>query len=347
MDDCSSICSFNGGSSRQSFDERNYIKGIARKKINDTFSYFIIKTNTPVSDSHLQRIYKLNIPPAWINVWVSINPKSHIQAIGVDEKGRKQYLYHKTHIKNAEKTKFLRLLDFITSLPKLESNMKKHNTLSFFDKNKVIVTILKIVKELHLRVGKEKYARENKSYGISSLKKTHVKIYGDLIRFNFKGKSNKRLNYSLYNNSVKNHIQLLLTLEGEKLFQYIYDNKVKQISDYDLNNYVQKFMGKQFTIKDFRTYAANYYFVKALLHETSLRNPDTDKKIHTNVTNALNTTAFYMRHTRAISKKSYVMGFCIDLYHSSPKLFISNVNNDPDKLLLTILKLYRSKILAK
>jgi DNA topoisomerase-1 len=125
--------------------------------------------------------------------------------------------------------------------------MKEHSKLDFYNKKRVIVTMLQIVKLVHMRVGKEQYARENKSYGISSLKKSHLKIINDIIRFNFKGKSRKQLSYTLRNKNIQNHLELLLKLEGEKLFQYIDDNNKIHIMNYkDLNEYIQEFMGKDF-----------------------------------------------------------------------------------------------------
>jgi DNA topoisomerase-1 len=313
------------GGREDSYDIRNYKDGIFRKKINDKFIYYYIKNNKEISQKDLNRIKKLGIPPAWENLWVTIDPKSKIQAVGIDNKGRKQYRYHTDYIEIAEKKKFLRLLDFIKSLPNLENYIKIHSKLNIYDKLKVITTMLKIVKLTYMRVGKEQYARENKSYGISSLKKTHMKINGDIINFNFKGKSKQRLNYVLINHDIKSHLQILQKLEGEKLFQYIdIDNKIKKITDKDLNEYIQTFMGKDFTIKDFRTYAANYHFINFLLNETKKRLPNNDKIMKKNILTSLKKTAKFLKHTKAISKKSYVMNFISFRIVLLCKILVSN-----------------------
>mgnify|MGYP001611886451 CR=1 FL=1 len=178
-------------------------------------------TNKLVTKKDQKRIDKLRIPPAWINVFVSADPESSIQAVGVDTKDRKQYIYHQQHIAEAEQQKFLRLIDFIKALPKLNSVTKEHEKLNAYNKFRVIVTMLTLVKKLHMRVGKEQYAKENKSYGVSSLEKRHMVVDGSKIKFRFRGKSRQILTYTLEDQVVKNHLNLLLKLEGDKLFQYI------------------------------------------------------------------------------------------------------------------------------
>jgi DNA topoisomerase-1 len=328
---------------KKSYDLIHQNEGITRKKIDDNFVYYYIKNNEQVTEHILNRINKLRIPPAWTELWISIDPSSTIQVIGTDVKGRKQYIYHKKHVDEAEKEKFLRLYKFIKALPQLEKNIKNHIHYPAYNKYKVITTMLNIVKLLHIRAGKEKYARENKSYGISSLKKKHIKIIGNTIKFKFKGKSRKILNYTLTGNQIKEHLQKLLKLEGEKLFQYIDENDfIRKVSDTDLNHYIQDFMGQNFTIKDFRTYAANYHFIETLLNETKKRTPKNDKVIKKNIINAIKITAHYLRHTKSISKKSYIMNFAIELYKSNPEYFIKRKHDDPTDVVLEILRLYRN-----
>lgn len=336
-----------GGSKGElSYDEKHYESGIIRvlKKTGEkfTYDYFYVKNKRPVTKEDMERITKLKLPPAWNNVWISSDKKSDIQAVGIDSKGRKQYKYNEKHTIAAEKTKFLRLFDFIHALPKLNRNLHKHNNLHVYNKNSVIATMLELVKELHFRIGKEQYAKENKSYGISSLKKSHIKIDGDLIKFNFKGKSNQRLSYSLRDPKIRTHLQMLLRLDGEKLFQYIDEsNSIRHVSDLDINQYIQTYMGKEFSAKDFRTYAANFYFIKALLNETKKHSNNIKK----NIINALKVSAKHLSHTRNISKKSYVMSYCIDLYVSHPEFFISRKFNDPKDVLVDVLKSYKVNVL--
>lgn len=332
-----------------SYDEKNYDTGIVRVKVNDNthqkepkYEYFYVKTRKKVSPEDLDRILKLKLPPAWDNVWISGTAKSDIQAVGIDSKNRKQYKYNDKHIKSAEKEKFLRLFKFIGALPKLEKIINKHLLLHVYNKDHVIATMLELVQELHLRVGKEQYAKTNKSYGISSLKKVHVKLSGDEIKFNFKGKSNQRLSYTLHDAKIRQHLDMLLKLNGDKLFQYIDDNGIiRKVYDIDINDYIQKYMGPEFSAKDFRTYAANYYFVKTLLNETK-KNTNNIKK---NILNAIKVSAKHLSHTKNISKKSYIMSFCIELYMKHPEFFVSKKYDNPTTVLTEILKIYKKKMI--
>jgi DNA topoisomerase-1 len=330
------------------FDEKNHINGIYRKNISTDknkpyeFKYYYIKNDKIISNKDLERIKKLRIPPMWNSVWVSIDLNSHIQVVGVDTKERKQYLYHQKHIKEAEENKFLRLYKFIKNIPKLEEFMDEHSKLNPYDKNRVISTMLKIVKLLHFRVGKEIYAKQNKSYGISSLKKKHIKIVNENIIFDFLGKSKQKLHYTLNDPDIRVHMLLLKKLDGEKMFQYIDENsKVHKVTDIDLNHYIQKYMGKHFTVKDFRTYGANYHFVKFLVDETKKRDPLNEKLIKKNIRNAIKNTAFYLRHTKNVSKKSYIFNFIVDFYFHNPAYFMHRKNKNINKLLLELMRKFK------
>lgn len=333
------------GGRAESYDVTNHENGITRKKNGKQFTYYYIKNDNEVSKKDLDRINKLRIPPAWTNVWISIDSKSKIQVIGEDIKGKKQYIYHTEHVLEAERQKFIRLQDFVKSLPQFGKIVDKHMKLPHYNKLKTIAIMLTIVKKLHIRVGKEQYAKQNKSYGISSLEKRHMKLEGDYINFRFKGKSKQILSYRFHSPTLRPQLQLLLKLEGDKLFQYIdFDEKIKRITDTDLNQYIQQHMGEQFTVKDFRTYAANYHFLNSLIRETLKRSPKNQKAIKKNLLNAQRKTSNALRHTESISKKSYVMNFIRELYQNNPEIFIKLKNDDVDDILLSILKMYASAI---
>lgn len=332
---------------QESYDVKHHLEGISRKKIQgNRFIYYYIKSGKLVTKKDLQRINSLRIPPNWENLWVSMNSKSTIQAVGEDSKGRKQYIYHQKHIEKAEKEKFLRLYKFIKAIPVLNNKMKLHEILPPYEKRRVIVTVIQIIQTLYLRVGKEKYAQENRSYGVTSLKKKHLKIISPAeAKFRFKAKSHQRVSYTLNHKKIISHLKQLLNLEGEKLFQYVNENgKIIHLNDVDLNEYIQKYMGKDFTAKDFRTYAANFHFIKALLHETKKRKPKNDKVIKKNILEARRNTAHYLRHTISISKKSYIMNFATELYQLKPNYFIQNKDADPTVILTDILEKYKRYI---
>lgn len=339
------------------FDVTHKEKGIYRIAYEDTkdldkegkpkikFNYFYVKNDKPVSNVDLERIKKLGIPPAWTDVWVSNDPTTKIQAVGKDAKGRKQYRYHTEHIMKASEQKFLRMYNFIRAIPALDEAMEKHLKLEEYPKEKTAAIMLKLIKLFNIRVGKECYAKVNRSYGISSLKKTHAKIKDNTIIFNFKAKSGKRVSYTLKDPFLIDQIKKLMDLPGEKLFQYKNpEGKVYKVDYMDLNRYIQEYMGKKFTCKDFRTHAANFYFMKALLNETQKRKPKNKKTIKQNINAALEKTAFQLRHTKAISKKSYVMTIIRELYIEDPEYFIKNKKKDPEKVLLKIIRKFKEKI---
>jgi DNA topoisomerase-1 len=328
---------------RVKYDDNNDLdkKGIPKVK----FKYYYMDSDKEVSPEELIRINKLGIAPAYIDIWVSADKDSKIQATGFDAKGRKQYRYNQNHLDEAHINKFLRLYKFIKSINKLNTAMETDIKSELYSKNRTISTMLKIVQKLFIRVGKEVYAKTNKSYGITSMKKSHVKIEEKKVKFNFKSKSNKYVQYTLDDLELISEIKLLTSLDGEKLFQYKSDTgNILRATDVDLNLYIQEKMGKGFTVKDFRTYASNFYFIKSLLKETKKRNPITKKIIKHNLNLAQENTAHYLRHTKSISKKSYTMSLIRDLYETDSSYFIDNKNKQPLTVLLELLKKFKDDI---
>jgi DNA topoisomerase-1 len=330
---------------REQYEDKNDLDKKGKPKIK--FRYFHIESKKPVSDEEQIRINKLGLAPAYTDVWVSDDPNSKIQATGMDAKGRKQYRYTKSHIEEAGNDKFLRLYKFIKVIHKLNEAMDKDIKGPLFSKNRTISIMLNIVQELNMRVGKECYAKANKSYGVSSLKKSHVKLDDVklIAKFNFKAKSNKQVQYTLGNKDIVKELIELMKLDGEKMFQYkTSDDNILKVSDIDLNQYIQNVIGKEFSCKDFRTYAANFYFVKALLKETRNRNPTDQKTAKKNLSLAQENTAYYLRHTKSISKKSYTMDLIRDTYMNNSDFFIQSKNKQPLTVLIELLKMFKEKL---
>lgn len=315
---------------------------VSEKDNKKIFDYFYSKNNQKVSQKDLERIKKLKIPPNVDKVWISENADDKIQAKWTDDKERVQYKYHDIHIEQSTKQKFHKLYDFIHKIQHFENKIKKHLTLDKFNKKRTLALMFQIVQELNIRVGKETYAQQNKSYGISSVKKKHFKFLSDRVIIKFKAKSNQRVSYTIKDKKIIEQLQILNNLEGIKMFQYINDmGKVMKVSDQDMNKYLQSHMGPQFTVKDFRTFGSNYYFIKSLLDETNKRLPKNNKIIKKNLLNAFKSTAFYLRHTKSISKKSYVNAIITEIYQTEPQFFIDRKNNDPIDVLVEILEIYK------
>ena len=330
---------------RVKYEDKNDLDKNKKPKIK--FKYYHLINDKPVSDEEQLRINKLGLAPAYEDVWVSDDPNSKIQATGIDAKGRKQYRYTQLHVADAGTDKFLRLYKFIKVIHKLNEALDADIKGELYSKNRTIAIMLNIVKELNIRVGKECYAKTNKSYGISSMKKSHIKIDENklIFKFNFKAKSNKQVQYTLSNKEIVQELIYLMKLDGEKMFQYkTQSNDILKVSDVDLNQYIQSNIGKEFTCKDFRTYAANFYFVKALIKETRNRNPIDQKTAKKNLSLAQENTAYYLRHTKSISKKSYTMDLIRDIYMTNPDYFIQNKNKQPLTVLIELLKMFKEKI---
>ena len=308
------------------------------------YNYFYSDNNKKVSIEDQKRIDSLGIAPIYEDVWVSCDSNTKIQATGMDVKGRKQYRYNKNHILESENSKFLKLYKFIKYMPKFEKRIEIDINKPSFSKDKIISIMFYIIKKLNIRVGKEVYARTNKSYGICSLKKSHIKINDKkyVAKLNFKAKSNKQVQYTINDKFIVKELIELMKLEGEKLFQYINNkNIIYKVNDVDLNDYLKQDMGKHLSVKYFRTYASNIYFIQALLNETKKKSPITQKIIKKNLRTAQEYTAFYLRHTKSISKKSYVLDLIRNLYMTEPQYFILNKNKKPLTLLIEILKIYK------
>lgn len=315
------------------------MNGITRIKRKNGFIYRYNKTNKSITKSDLDRIKKLAIPPIWDDVCISDKPRSKIQAYGYDNKDRKQYIYNQIYINQQTRKKFHRLYEFIHNMPLLLKHMKKHSKLHKYDKKRIISTILYIINKLYMRVGNEKYAEENKSYGITSLQKRHIDIVNNTIHFNFMGKSKQQLSYKYTDKKIASHIKDLLKLKGRNLFKYKDENGVRKISSSDLNDYIKKYMGEQFTCKDFRTYASNHHFVKYLIKNTDKNDIDDDKQMKQNLLTAIKDSASYMKHTKNVAKSSYIMDYFIESYKKNPLYFTKE--DCTNCILLNLLKKYK------
>lgn len=322
-----------------SYDEKNYKKGIIRVKQTDKdniiFEYKYTKDNSNISQDDLERIKKLRIPPIWDYVWISGDPNSKIQVIGVDKQNKKQYLYSKEHKEKATRDKFKNLRKLINLIPKLDDLINKHDKLNIYSKHKILITIIKIILLTGIRAGKEFHVNRNDSYGITSLRKKHVTLKNNKVYLEFKGKGNIKHKHIINNKEIYDHLDKLLKLMPDnesKLFLYKNKNKIKKITEHTLNNYLHKYLDKDIVIKDLRTYLVNFLFVKNLLKNVSSKN-----NIKQNIKNSILETANFIQHTPTISKNSYINPEIINKYMSDVNFFIRNKNNDPLDVLKKII----------
>ncbi len=214
----------------------------------------------------ITRIEALVIPPAWQEVKISILEKGHLQAVGRDVKKRKQYRYHPQWSKLRNQTKFFRLKNFGEKLPDIRKQVEKDLIRKKWDRKKVLALVIKLMDETHIRVGNEQYAKRNKTYGLVTLRKKHVDIYKDKIKFHFVGKRGKSHKITVRNKKLISLVNKCEEIPGWELFHYFDENGEKQCIDSGMvNSYLQEISLADFTAKDFRTWAASLVFFETLL----------------------------------------------------------------------------------
>ncbi|MFC5623679.1 DNA topoisomerase IB [Algoriphagus winogradskyi] len=278
--------------------------GIIRKKKGRGF-IFLDKDKQKLSDeSHLGRIQDLVIPPAWKNVWISPKKNSYLQATGIDEKGRKQYLYHTKWSEYSQKIKYDDLLKFGFYLPKLRERYQKDLRQKSWSKNKVLALATALLDELHLRVGNKHYTETNKTHGLTTLRRKHLKEDGNKISINYTAKSGKERSVSLTNKRLVRLLKDCSQLPGYELFRYQDEGKWHTVDSSDLNEYIslEATEPDYYTAKYFRTWGANCICIKQreLLDKIC---EGTRKKPETTL---IRMVADQMGHTVAVCKSSYL-----------------------------------------
>jgi DNA topoisomerase I len=230
--------------------------GFQRKRAGKGFSYLDLE-GRPIRDQEtLRRIRSLVLPPAWQKVWICPFPHGHLQAIGVDARGRRQYRYHSHYRTIRNHTKFHRMLDFAKALPGIRARVEHDLKLPGLSREKVIATIVRLLETTFIRVGNEEYAKENSSFGLTTLRNRHVRIEGDTLRFQFRGKSGQSHNVTVEDKRLARIVRECRDLPGYELFQYVDEfNELHSVDSSDINAYLREVTGDEFTAKDFRTWA--------------------------------------------------------------------------------------------
>ena len=286
--------------------------GIRRKRAGKYFSYVGVD-GKPIHDpEELRRIKSLAIPPAWTDVWICPVPDGHIQATARDAKGRKQYRYHPRWREVRDETKFSRMIAFGQALSALRERVDQDLKLPGLPREKVLATVVRLLETTLIRVGNAEYARDNRSYGLTTMRDKHVDITGTTVHFAFKGKSGKKHTIDIKDRRLANIVKRCKDLPGYELFQYIDDQGQKQdVDSADVNAYLREITGQDFTAKDFRTWAAT---VLASLALQELDPSDSDTGVKKNIVRAVENVAESLGNTPAICRKCYIHPAVIDAY---------------------------------
>jgi DNA topoisomerase I len=278
--------------------------GIRRKKAGTGFTYVRADGSRLSEPDVLKRIKALAIPPAWTDVWISPFVDGHVQATGRDAKGRKQYRYHGRFREVRESTKYEHVVAFADSLPTIRGKVQEHMSLRGLPREKVLATVVHLLETTLIRVGNDDYAKQNNSYGLTTLKNRHVAVDGNEVRFRFTGKSGKQWSLRIRDRRVAKTIKACQELPGQELLQYVDDDGHRQdVSSTDVNDYLKEITGRDITAKDFRTWAGTVLAAMAL---NELETFDSAAQTKRNLRAAIEQVAGRLGNTPAICRKCYV-----------------------------------------
>lgn len=286
--------------------------GISRKRKGKGFTYFDVRGKGVRNSETLARIASLVIPPAWEKVWICPSPRGHVQAVGWDARGRKQYRYHEKFRAFRDENKYERMLDFVKALPKIRRRVNADLKKRGMPKDKVLAAIVRLLETTLIRVGNEEYAHQNKSYGLTTLHNNHAKVRGSAIRFHFRGKSGVDHAIDLEDPRIAKIVRKCQDLPGEELFGFVdEDGQTHDIKSEDVNAYLHQIAGQEFTAKDFRTWAGTVLAATAL---QEFEQVDSQARRKKNVMRAVEAVAKRLGNTKAVCRKCYIHPYIIDSY---------------------------------
>jgi DNA topoisomerase-1 len=290
-------------------DER---PGISRKAHGGKLVYEDAEGKRVRDEKTLARIRSLAIPPAWTDVWICPSPNGHLQATGRDTKNRKQYRYHPRWREVRDETKYNRMLLFASALPTIRKTTDEHISLAGLPREKVLATVVQLLEKTLIRVGNAEYAKENGSFGLTTMRDRHAKISGGKVRFEFKGKSGIRHEVELKDRRLARVVKSCRDIPGYELFQYVDDEGERRTIDSgDVNDYLREITGEEFTAKDFRTWAGTVLAAMALSEFEAF---DTETQAKKNVVRAIERVASRLGNTPSVCRKCYVHPEVISCY---------------------------------
>jgi DNA topoisomerase-1 len=286
--------------------------GIRREPDKEGFRYFDARGEIIDDEATLKRIRSLAIPPAWLDVWICPQANGHLQATGRDARGRKQYRYHPKWREVRDEVKYERMIKFGKALPAIRKEVDRALSLPGLPREKVLATIVYLLEATMMRIGNDEYARENKSYGLTTLRNRHVKIDGSEVEFRFRGKSGVFHDVKVHDRRLARIIQRTRDLPGQDLFEYLDDDKQPHtVNSADVNDYLREITGEDYTAKDFRTWSGT---VLAALALQEFEKFDSEAQAKKNIVRAIETVAEKLGNTPSVCRKCYVHPAVLDSY---------------------------------
>jgi DNA topoisomerase-1 len=286
--------------------------GITRKKSGKRFVYFDARGKRITADETVLRINELAIPPAYRDVWICPSPRGHIQAVGRDARGRKQYRYHEKWREVRDENKYARMIDFAKALPGIRRTVARHLRLHGLPREKVLAAVVKFMETTLIRVGNDEYAKSNNSFGLTTLRDHHAKIGRGRVRLEFRGKSGVEHEFEINDPRLAAIAGKCQDLPGQELFQYRDEHgKVCDVGSADVNAYLRDIAGDDFTAKDFRTWAGTVLAAGAL---AELRSFDSQAQAKRNIVKAVESVATKLGNTKAVCRKCYIHPEILNAY---------------------------------
>jgi len=286
--------------------------GYTRKAKGDRFEYFDSDGKRIRDEQRILRISRLAIPPAYIDVWICPSPNGHLQATGRDARRRKQYRYHERWRAERDENKYERMLLFARTLPKIRRRVRKDMASPGLSREKVLATVVQLLERTFIRVGNEEYARENKSFGLTTMRDRHVEVKGATVHFSFRGKGGINHEIPIEDHRIARIVRKLADLPGQELFQYLDDAGARHdVTSQDVNDYLEEISGQNFTAKDFRTWAGTVHAAMRLNAQEPFKNKAQAKK---NINTAIGAVATMLGHTPTICRKCYVHPAVLETY---------------------------------
>ena len=276
---------------------------------------FVNRLGRPVSPKDQDRAKKLAIPPAWVEVKLSPDESGHIQAVGIDSRGRKQYIYHPDWVAYNQKHKFESLQRFGEVLPELRETVQGHMRQHELTRERVLATMVWLLEHTFIRVGNKEYAKENQSYGLTTLRNKHVDVVGNNITFSFKGKSNVYHELNIRNPRVATTIKKCIELPGYELFQYLdEDGNRRQIDSADVNEYLKQITGESLSAKDFRTWGGTILAGDTLYQ---LGAPENGESLEKSLVTAVKEVSQHLGNTVSVCRQYYIHPKIIKSYQKA------------------------------
>jgi DNA topoisomerase-1 len=286
--------------------------GIRRRRAGRGFSYIGPDGERIEDAEHVAWIKSLAIPPAWTDVWICTSRRGHLQATGRDARGRKQYRYHPDWRAVRDEAKYGRMIAFGQALPaireRVDADLRRHG----LPRERVLAAVVRLLEKTRMRIGNEEYARDNRSYGLTTLRDHHAEVGTTRIRFRFRSKGGKVSDVELTDARLARLVTRCQELPGQELFAYLdADGEVRSIGSSDVNDYLREITGQDFTAKDFRTWSGTVLAAWAL---EELQAVDSESQAKRNVVRAVEQVAEWLGNTPAVSRRSYVHPAVIDAY---------------------------------